>query len=322
MKVYRRSKKVFCIALIASGYLFHPLSAAAVEFGRPALSGSIEHISSSDVDETNPHAEVSVTSASAGMRLPINLTENSDLEIKFSGGLYYFDWRDTERLKFSNGREPWDDLYSAEFGLAYVYKWNIKWASFLGSGIGAGWEKDTDDIYSYRGFLGTNYSWGQRLNWKATLGFGFGRGPEEKSSGFFSGPYGTTLGPFGGISWNEKQRNSFQPGWSFKLQFPPDLQIAYVFNEHWAINFNWSHLGKIFRLADDNDISPEGLLAVSYSKSELAVDFRPIETLTLSLGFSEYFHKQFDIQDDGGNSLQTIEVYDSFGFRFSANWAF
>jgi hypothetical protein len=322
MKVYRRSKKVFSIALIASGFLFHPLSAAAVQFGRPALSGSIEHISSSDVYYTNPQAEVSVTSASAGMRLPINLTENSDLEVKFSGGLYYFDWRDTERLKFSNGREPWDDLYSAEFGLAYVYKWNIKWASFLGSGIGAGWEKDTDDIYSYRGFLGINYSWGQRLNWKATLGFGFGRGPEEKSSGFFSGPYGTTLGPFGGISWNEKQRNSFQPGWSFKLQFPPDLQIAYVFNEHWAINFNWRHLGKIFRLADDNNISPEGLLAVSCSKSELAVDFRPIETLTLSLGFSEYFHKQFDIQDDDGNSLQTIEDHDSFGVRFSVNWAF
>jgi hypothetical protein len=322
MKVYRRSKKIFWIALIASCFWLHPISAAAIEFGRPTLSGSVEHISSSDVDEANPQAEVSVTSTIVGMALPTNLTENSDLEVKFSGGLYYFDWSDTERLKFSKGKEPWDDLYSAEFGLAYVYKWNKKWASFLGSGIGAGWEKDTDDIYSYRGFLGTSYRWGQKLNWKGSLGFGFGLGPEEKSSGFFSGPYGTTLGPFGGISWNEEQRESFQPGWSFKLEFVQNLEIAYVFNEHWAVNFFWGDFGAIFRLADDNDISPEGLLAVSYSKSELAVDFRPIETLTLTLGFSEYFHKELDIQDDDGNSLQKIEVHDSFGVRFSVNWAF
>ena len=311
MKVYGLVKTIFFVALMAAGVLLYPVSAEAIDFGLPAINGSVEHMSSSDVDESNPQAQVSVTYSAAGMVLPVNLTENSDLKVKFSGGLYYFDWSDTERLKFSNGQEPWDDLYSAEFGLSYVYKWNKKWASVLGSGIGAGWEKDTDDIYSYRGFLGTNYSWGQRLNWKASLGFGFGHGPG-----------GTQLGPFGDISWNEEQRNSFQPGWSFKLEFPPDLQIAYVFNEHWAINFNWSHLDKLFRLADDNDISPEGLLDFSYSKSELSADFRPVETLTLSLGLSEYFHKEFDIQDDGGNSLQTIEVHDSFGFRFSVNWAF
>ena len=311
MKVYRHRQKIFFVVLIASGFLFHPISATAIEFGLPAINGSVEHMSSSDVDESNPQAEVSVTSTAAGMALPINLTENSSLQVKFSGGLYYFDWSDTELLKFSNGQEPWDDLYKAEFGLAYAYKWNKKWASFLGSGIGAGWEKDTDDIYSYRGFLGTKYSWGQRLNWKASLAFGFGYGPN-----------GTQLGPFGAFSWNEEKRNSFQPGWSFKVEFPPDLQIAYVFNKHWAVNFNWSHLGEIFRLADDNEISPEGLLDFTYSKSELSVDFRPIETLTLSLGFSEYFHKEFDIQDNDGNSLQTIEVHDSFGGRLSVKWTF
>jgi len=148
MQVYRHSKKIFCIALIASGFLFHPLSATAIEFGRPAINGSVEHMSSSDVDESNPQAEVSVTSTVAGMALPINLTENSSLQVKFSGGLYYFDWRDTERLKFSNGQEPWDDLYKAEFGLAYAYKWNKKWASFLGSGIGDGWKKDKDESHT------------------------------------------------------------------------------------------------------------------------------------------------------------------------------
>jgi len=322
MKVYGHVKTIFFVALMAAGVLLYSVSAAAIEFGLPGISGSVEHMSSSDVDETNPQAEVSVTSTIAGIRLPVKLTENSDLEVKFSGGLYYFDWSDKERLKFSNSREPWDDLHSAEFGLAYAYKWNKKWSSFLGSGIGAGWEKDTDDIYSYRGFLGSSYRWGQNLNWKASLGFGFGRGPEEKSSGFFSGPYGTTWGPFGGISWNEERRNSFQPGLSFNLKFPPDLKIAYVFNEHWIVSFNLSDIGKIFRLADDNDVSPEGLLAVNYSKAELAVDFRPIERLTLSMGFSKYVQKKFDIQDDDGNSLQTIEVHDSFGGHFSVSWAF
>jgi hypothetical protein len=311
MTFFHRDKSIFYAALIVSGLWIFPMSAKAIDFGAPAVNGSVEHISSSDVDESNPQAQVSVTYTAAGVSLPIKLTENSDLQVKLSGGLYYFDWSDTERLKFSSGQEPWDDLYSAEFGLSYVYKWNKKWASFLGSGIGAGWEKDTDDMYSYRGFLGTNYSWGQRLKWKASLGLGFGHRPD-----------GTLLGPFGAISWNEEQRDSFQPGWSFKLEFPPDLRIAYVFNDHWAINFNWSHLGQLFRLADDNEISPEGLLDFTYSKSELSLDFRPIETLTLSLGFSEYFHKELDIQDDNGNSLQTIEFHDSFGGQLSVSWAF
>jgi hypothetical protein len=311
MKAFRRNKNILYVALIVSGLCILPVPSTAIDFGLPSVNGFVEHISSSDVDESNPQAQVSITSTFAGLVLPISLAENSDLKIKFSGGRYYFDWSDTERLKFSNGREPWDDLYSAEFGLLYAYKWNQKWGSFLGGGIEAGWEKDTDDIYSYRGMLGTNYSWGQRLNWKASLGLGFGYRPD-----------GTQLGPFGEFSWNEKQRNSFQPGWSFKIKFPPDVQLAYVFNKHWAINFNWSHLGKVFRLADDNDISPEGLLDFSYSKSELSLDFRPVERLTLSLGFSEYFHKEFDIQDDDGNSLQTIEVHDSFGGRFSVSWAF
>jgi hypothetical protein len=322
MKRNSCSKKIFFAVSIAAGIFFHPISAGAIELGWPALSGSVKYISSSKVDETSPQAEVAVTSAMAGISLPVNLTENSDLEIQFSAGLYYFEWNDSELLKFSNGREPWNDLYSAEFGLAYVYRWNKKWSSFLGSGIGAGWEKDANDMYSYRGFVGQGYRWGQKLNWKASLGFGFGRGPEKISGGFISGPYGTTLGPFGGLSWNEEQRTSFQRGWSFNLNFPPNFKIAYVFNEQWIASFDWKYIGRIFRLADNNDVSPEGLLAVSYGKVELAVDFRPIQKLTLSIGIGEYFHKAFDIQDDNGISLQTIEVHDSFGGRLSVSWFF
>lgn len=311
MKIFHRRIKTLCIALAVFGFLYDPISASAIEFGRPELNGSVEHISSSDVDETKPQAEVSVTSTIVGTALPVNLTENSDLAVNFSGGVFHFDWSNTARLKFSNGQKPWGDLFSADFGLTYSYKWNKKWTSFIGSGVAAGWEKDTDDIFSYSGFLGSSYRWGQKLNWKASLGLGFGHGP-----------YGTAIGPFASISWNEDQRKLFQSGWSFYLKFPLDVEIAYVFNERWAIHYNWRDSGAIFRLADDNDVSPEGLLAASFSKAGLTVDFRPIETLTLSLGFNHYFHKKLDIQDDDGNSLQTIKIDDSFGGRFSVSWSF
>jgi hypothetical protein len=301
-------------------YLTHPTSALSIEFGYPALTGSVEHISPGDVNEANARARVAITSTLIGAALPVSLTENSNLEVNLSGGFFNFDWTDKQRLKFSNGQQPWDNLYSAEFSLSYIYKWNTSWSSFLGSGIGAGWEEETDDMFSYRGFLGTTYRFG--ADWRATLGFGIGRGPEKTSGGLFRGPEGSTLGPFANIAYNRSRRHQFQPGWSFFLAFPPEAEIAYVINSRWAVHFNWGEFGGIFRLSDNNNVSPDGLLAASFSKVGLGVDFRPVNSLTLSLGVSEYFNKQLEIQNKNGKTLQTIGIYDSLGGLFTVNWAF
>jgi hypothetical protein len=223
MKAVNRFLTLICSLFFALVHLTHPTSALSIEFGYPALTGSVEHISSGDVDEANPQAQVAITSTLIGAALPVNLTENSNLEVNLLGGFFNFDWTDKDRLKFSNGEEPWGNLYSAEFSLSYIYKWNTSWSSFLGSGIGAGWEEDTDDVFSYRGFLGTTYRWGQ--DWQATLGFGIGRGPEKTSGGLFRGPEGTTLGPFANIAYNRSRRRQFQPGWSFFWHFPRKLKL-------------------------------------------------------------------------------------------------
>jgi hypothetical protein len=159
MKVKHRFFMLLCSLFLALVNLTHPKTALSIEFGYPSVNGSVEYISSGDVDETNPQARLAITSALVSAALPVSLTDNSNLEVNLRGGFFNFDWTDTDRLKFSNGEEPWGNLYSAEFSLSYVYKWNTSWSSFLGSGIGAGWEEDTDDMFSYRGFLGTTYRW-------------------------------------------------------------------------------------------------------------------------------------------------------------------
>jgi len=320
MKATKRILTLLCIVFLVCVHLTLSISAMAIEFGYPNLTGSVEYITSDDVDGANPQAEVAITSTLIGAAVPITLTENSNLEVNLLGGFFNFDWSDKERLKFSNGQEPWGNLYSANFSLSYIYKWNNSWTSFIGSGIGAGWEEDTDDIYSFRGFLGTNYRFWE--DWQAGLGLGVGRGPERTSGGLFRGPEGTTLGPFGSISWNRDKRNKFQPGLSFFLKVPPEIEIAYVLNQRWAVHLNWGEFGGIFRLSDDNQVSPRGLLAAKFNKVGLTVHYRPVKSLTLSLAVNEYFHKEFDIQDNNGNTIDIIGVHDSFGGLFSIQWAF
>ena len=117
---------------------------------------------------------------------------------------------------------------------------------------GSGWEEDTDDIYSFRGFLGVNYN----------------------------------------------------------------------FWEKWALHLNWGEFGGVFRLSDDNQVSPRGLLAAKVNKVGLTVDYRPVKSLTVSLAVNEYFHKKFDIQDNNGNTIDIIDIHDSFGGLFSIRWSF
>ena len=102
----------------------------------------------------------------------------------------------------------------------------------------------------------------------------------------------------------------------------PLSEIAYVFNEKWAVHLNWGEFGGVFRLSDDNQVSPRGLLAAKVNKVGLTVDYRPVKSLTMSLAVNEYFHKEFDIQDNNGNTIDIIEVHDSFGGLFSIRWAF
>ena len=300
--------------------LTSPVEIEGFEIRYPVLKARGGYLSSAEVDEPGADGAAELYFAEMAVSWPVELTDSSKLSFNLVAGIDQFEWKNSHRLVFSDGREPWNTLYSADFSLTYIQVWNQRWYSFLGGGFGSGWEKEIEDSFSYRGFLGTTYRWGK--NWQATIGIGLGRGPERSATGPIRGPEGTSLGPFAGIFWNKNRRDLFQPGWCVSVEFPPKGEVCYVINHSWAVHWNFGSFGRIYRLADNNDLSPSGLLAASFIKSGLALDFRPSASLSFSLGIFAALDNKWEIQDDNGNALQIVRLDNSPGVEFSVDWKF
>ena len=320
MKPAHCNKVRFYLAAMFAITLASAEVAAAFELQYPVLKLRGGYLSSADVDEPGDDGAAELFFTQVTVSWPVEFSGSSKINFNLTGGIDHFEWKNPHRLNFSDGREPWHTLYSADFSLTYVQVWNQHWYSFLGGGFGSGWEKEIDDSFSYRGFLGTTYSWSQ--HWQATLGIGLGRGPEKSATGPIRGPEGTSLGPFAGIFWNKNRRELFQPGWCASLEFPPKGDVCYVINHSWAVSWNFGSFGRIYRLADNNDLSPSGLLAVSFIKSGFALDFRPSASLSVSLGVFGALDNTWEIQDDDGNALQTVYLDNPLGVEFTVSWKF
>jgi hypothetical protein len=64
--------------------------------------------------------------------------------------------------------------------------------------------------------------------------------------------------------------------------------------------------GGIYRLAEDSEVSPSGLVEIQGYESGLFVDIRPVKQLKLSIGVDYHFGQEWEIQDAGGNDLQEM----------------
>ncbi len=233
-------------------------------------------------------------------------------------------WHNSKNLKFSNGRIPWDDLNYSSASLTISHDWNKNWTSFVGGAIAAGWEEEIDDASSYYELIGTSYQSGFNLKW--TLGVGFAQEPEE--SGW---------GPFVGVTWNEDRKKKGDPGFCASIDWPAAdwpaadwpaadwpaaAEVCYVVNEKWAVRLNYTTIGGTFRLADDNEVSPSGLVKPSLESYVLFVDYKPIPSLSLNLALNYNFEHQWDIQDEDGNGFHTVYIDDAVGFLFEISWTF
>ena len=256
-----------------------------------------------------PESEVAFIVTELGFSLPFHLTDTNNLDFSFTGGRVFSDWHNRKNLKFSNGRKPWDDLNFSSASLTISHGWNKNWTSFVGGAIAVGWEEEIDDASSFTEFIGTSYQSAFNLKW--TLGVGFGQEPEE--SGW---------GPFGGVTWNEDRKNEGDPGFCASIDWPPAAEVCYVVNKKWAVRLNYTTIGGTFRLADDNEVSPSGLVKPSLESYVLFVDYKPIPSLSLNLAVNYNFEHQWEIQDEDGNGFHTLYIDDAVGFLFEISWIF
>ena len=304
---------VYCIgfaSLIVITILAVPLTTEAIELKSPLLEIWGDHISSADVDESSPTGEVAVTSIGSTASIPFQLTEKWHLTFELSGSRIFFDWDNTEDIGFSNGLKPWDDFKSTRVRLKFNYRWDPQWSSFANVYTAAGWEEEIDDSYSFGTSIGTVFHGPYHLRW--TLGVSSGQGPE---SGYW--------GIFGGIAWNQHKKEEGPPGMFASLNWPLSAELGVVLNPKWLLRGNLWQNGGIFRLANDNSLSPSGLVVTSFERTGLFVEYRPVQKFKVTLGGSYVFRQRYEIQNENGDQIQPyVNIDAALGITLNLNFQF
>jgi hypothetical protein len=310
MKYTVSTKILHCFLLVVLAVVLIPDLLEAAELGNPVLSVRGLYIHSTDVDERSSMGEVAETFALVSLSVPIYLTEQSQLELDLSADQIHFSWKNPERLGFSNGLEPWDDLNSIYLGLKYTHYWKKNWAYFIGCGFGDAWEEELSDAYSYNAYIGIVRHWSP--NWSGYIGVGYNQGLEDTRFDL----------PSAGLYWNQTRRKDSPSGWSAAIEWPPEGNISYTFNQRWKTHLSFGGFGKSYRLAEDNKLSPSGILNLGVGYVGLFMDFRPSKLLIISLGVIKYTSQVWDIQNDDGDSIEDVNTDSTEGLQFTVSWTF
>ena len=100
-------------------------------------------------------------------------------------------------------------------------------------------------------------------------------------------------------------------------------ELGAVINEKWLVRGNLWSTGRIYRLADDNAVSPSGLVARSVEATGIFLEYKPIKKFSITLGGSYGFRHQYEIQNENGNKIQSLVNIDAalgatlnFKFKF------
>ncbi len=276
-----------------------PLTAGTVEIGGLSVNAEGMGIAGSKIepDKAGAGGEVEVLSGGISVSMPVRFNEQFGMDISLSGNQTAYNWTNPERIFFSNGREPWDDLYSSQIGINFSYHFDKTWSMFFGGNFGAAWEKQTDDAYQYGANIGVAYNLSDHKTF--ILGAAYQRLPEKNE-----------LMPIFGFSWNMKGEE--KSGWSFSIGVP-QTEIRYSFNEMFDISCNLSGNRGTYRLDEENKVSPSGLLEIKEFGTGIVADIYFSESVKLSGGVTYYFDREWNLQDKNGNTIRKIDIENAFG---------
>lgn len=300
-------KKICLIWIVLAWGLFFSLTASAIEPGPPVLGISGGMFFQSEIDNGGS-GDVEESYSGLSAVIPLHINRQSLMKLKFSGDRRCYSWNDVEDIAFSRDDDPWKELSSADIGLKYVYNQSQSWSFLGGANIGAAWETQTEDAFFYSGLLGVIYRTSPNMSWMAGISLTM----LHEENLFF---------PFLGMTWEQKTADGKPAGWSVKLG-APETEIRYSFNDILQVYWNAEMDMRQYRLDDDSDVSPSGLLEITGLKSGLFADIRPMKPLRISLGVNYLFEREWEIQDKDGDKLWNADIEDSFGVAAALNWTF
>jgi hypothetical protein len=72
----------------------------------------------------------------------------------------------------------------------------------------------------------------------------------------------------------------------------------------------WS-TGRIYRLANDNAVSPSGLVVRAVEATGIFLEYRPFKKFTVALGGSYVYRHRYEIQDETGDKIESFVNIDA-----------
>ena len=138
MKAKFNTRRILFTLIIS--FLMPLPQAIALELGQPSISVNGSYFWETGLDDIDSQAEVAVSQFGTDVAWPFQLTDRTDLMVKFSANRFQFHWENSDDIAFTNGARPWSRLQSAEADLILKYRFNQRWTGFTGLGMGMGWE--------------------------------------------------------------------------------------------------------------------------------------------------------------------------------------
>lgn len=208
--------------------------------------------------------------------------------------------------------EPWNNIDNYRLGLFARWAVGNDWVLFAGPSVRSYGETgtDLDDALTGSMFAGASYSFGDRL----TLGPGVVvSGQIEESTRFF---------PVLLVNWNVTERLSVETGGGLAATAGPGLALVYKLPGKWKAGVAARYEKKRFRLAPDNEISPNGVgedrnVPVVFS---LAYFLYPSGFVGVVFGYN--FEGNLSISDGYGRNMYSSDYDPSLDLGFVASFRF
>lgn len=208
-------------------------------------------------------------------------------------------------LAGATGREPWGSLTRVAPGLQYYREVNERWGLWAKLVAIAGFE----DRFSSR-----SWTYNPQL-----IGFHMPREQLTLYAGFGSlyHPVDKTVYPVLGVTWNMDSHI----GPSGALGFP-ETMLRYHFNEQLAVKVDFQWDIRVYSLAEDNRLAPNGSMRVEELKPGLHLECFPTASLRVTTGVRRFMGRNLTFFSRTESELATYDINDSWSFLFDMEYMF
>ncbi len=215
-----------------------------------------------------------------------------------------YDWRIDPDGSGGEKFPPWESLTALTPGFSY----------YRGIGESSGVIVNLFGTYGFEEELSSgtlSYNTQAFVLWayrpRVTLFTGVGMRYHPVSSSFY---------PMLGFSWEGDAGSGF-----YGFLGNPSV-LGYRLNDSTAFNLNVESENWIYRLSEENSVSPRGYLRDSDWKISVSVEKGLTENLTLSAGISRFLDRSISIYDREGDRTGSADIESGFSFNAGMSYSF